>query len=198
MRRIVLTVLACGAVLAVGASAALADHHDGRHERRHELRDRHEARDRRHEVRHRRHEARHRTRIHHERWGTDDATKSTAGTVASFTNGILTIRLSDNSMVSGTVTSTTEIECEAAEGTAMQADDRDGGDDHGGDNGGDRGDPGDPGDPGDNGNDEGQTCGTGALMAGTAVHEAELRLSSAGAHWDKVELIVQGAAETDS
>ncbi len=35
-------------------------------------------------------------------------------------------------------------------------------------------------------------------MPGTAVHEAELRVSSAGATWDEVELIVQGAAEIDS
>ncbi len=169
MRRIVLAVLACGAVLAVGASAALADHNDGRHERRHELRDRHEVRHGRQELRHRRHEARHRTRIHHERWGTDDATESTAGTVASFTNGVLTLKLADGSMVSGKVTSATGIECEAAEGTAMQADDRDGGDDHGGD----RGDTGDHSGPGDRGDTAtGAITATGATTATARVRPA--------------------------
>lgn len=187
MRRIVLAMLACAAVLAISTSAALADHHNGRHERRH----RGEVHQRSHELHHRRRESRHQTRVRHERWGTDDGAESTAGSVASFANGVLTLRLADGSMVSGKVTSATEIECGAPERTAIQADDRDGGGDHGEDRG-------DTGDQGDDGNDEGLTCGTGALMPGTAVHEAELRVSSAGQRWEQIELIVQEAGAIHS
>ncbi len=45
-----------------------------------------------------------------------------AGTVASFTNHVLTIRLAGGSTVSGTVTRRTEIQCESGSQTARAAD----------------------------------------------------------------------------
>lgn len=62
----------------------------------------------------------------------------------------------------------------------------------GGDNGGRGGDDGDRGgDDGDRGDDNGndnQNCMAADLVAGAVVRSAELRISSAGATWDKVEL----------
>src|SRR3954468_15730951 len=106
-----------------------------------------------------------------------------AGTVESFVEdsahpgtGVLTIKLADNSTISGKVDSTTEIECR----TARAEDD---GDMHARDGGGDNSGPGrgddnedhsGPGRDGDRGDDDERECTTADLTPGTPVHEAEL------------------------
>jgi len=85
--------------------------------------------------------------------------------VVSFTGGVLTIQLNDGSTVSGTVTNDTEIEC-AASGQSGE-DQSSGTEDQG---------------------DSGSSCSTADLTPGKAVHAAELRISSTGKTWDKVEL----------
>jgi hypothetical protein len=142
----------------------------------------------------------HHARAHVKHFGARDVTTTgatsgdTAGTVASFTGGVLTIRLNDGSEVHGLVTDATELECTAGAGTLTRADGGGSGGDQSGDRG-DRGDGGDRGDRDDHGdrgdrddNDEAQTCTSSALMAGTVVRGAELKVSSAGAIWDKVQL----------
>jgi hypothetical protein len=115
-----------------------------------------------------------------------------AGKVQSFTPGtngapgVLTIKLNDGSTVSGQVTPDTEIECGAPE-TAMQSHDR--GDDNGG--GDDQGDD-------DNNENAAQNCDTSSLVPDTVVHEARLRLSGAGATWDKIELVTSATSSSSS
>jgi hypothetical protein len=187
MRKIVLSVVACCALVAIIPASALAHGH---------------------------HHKRHHGRVHHRTFGHDwsqsgnSATSTNsdqnAGTVQSFTGGVLTVLLNNGQMVSGDVTGDTEIECQAAEMSgSLRSHDR--GDDNGdrGDNNGDRGDNhGDRGD--DNGNDQGDddnenaNCSSADLTTGTVVHEAKLRLSGAGAVWDKVELVTASAANNDN
>ncbi len=121
----------------------------------------------------------------------------TAGTVASFSGGTLTITLSDGSTVSGKVDSSTEIECRTITAGAardgQQGTDDGQSDDHG-HNGQSNSGPGEGrqgGDDGSEGNDaqdEAEHCTTAALVPGAVVREAELSISSAGAVWEKVEL----------
>lgn len=125
----------------------------------------------------------------------------TAGTISSFSGGVLAITLSDGTVVSGKLTERTEIECSAAATETS-------GDGERGESGdGDHGSGGDEvataasektsssaGESSDGGGDEGsesageETCTTAALVAGALVREAELRISSEGAVWLKVEL----------
>jgi hypothetical protein len=119
-----------------------------------------------------------------------------AGTVASFQNGILTIALNDGTMVSGRVTSNTEMECEAPESSSTM---------HRDDDGGSRGDQREnAGQAQENedenaGDEEGaQNCSSASLQRGTVVREAELRISSGGSTWDKVELITSSAGSNES
>jgi hypothetical protein len=155
----------------------------------------------------------HHVRSHLKRFGTDvtspgsttGSSSDTAGTVASFTGGVLTIRLNDGSEIHGLVTDATELECTAGMTTMMRSDgggsggsggdqggDQSGdqGEHHGGDQGGDRGDDQGAGDDrGDNDDTGGaQSCSSSALTPGAVVQGAELKVSSAGAIWDKVEL----------
>jgi hypothetical protein len=198
MRRMILTAVAA-TVLAIPGSA-LASHHGA-----------HRA------VAHHKRQHRH---AHLVRFGTAASTEAatptastpspapttpasdTAGTVASFANGVLTITLTDGSTVSGKVTEGTEIECHPAMASAAS----DGQGDNGGQNqqGDDNGNDGQPssGDEGqqgevsghDGGDDNGQQqqeagqCTSAALVPGAVVGEAELRVSSAGSVWEKVEL----------
>jgi hypothetical protein len=132
----------------------------------------------------------------------------TVGTVTSFTNGVLTITLTDNTVVSGKVTEQTKLECTSATPpTTTGGDDQGGGDDQSSPESGEHGGPsvagqmgasqrsdlqggGDGGDGHDGsqgGNEEG--CTSAALVSGAIVREAELSLSSAGAVWDKVDLV---------
>jgi hypothetical protein len=151
----------------------------------------------------RHHHRHHHSRIRHEHFGTATTTsgttsgeemQGTAGTVDSFTGGVLTIRLNDNSLVSGMVTDATELKCEAPEN---ELNDNDGDDSFSGsriamdDGGGTSGGDNSSGDgSGDNnqGEDE-QMCSTSNLTPGTVVQEAELNVSSAGAVWHEVELV---------
>ena len=201
MRRILFTLMACGALIAVAPATALArHHHQGRH--------------------HARQHARHHSRVRFERFGSATPSQPTAsggnnengnaqpgqeneqnaGTVASFQNGVLTIALNDGSMVSGRVTSDTEMECQASDSSStMQRDDqgRDGGDQ--GDNNGEDNNNEDNNDENAGQEDEAQNCSTASLQPGTVVREAELKISSAGATWDKVELASSqtGSNETE-
>jgi hypothetical protein len=118
-----------------------------------------------------------------------------AGTIQSFVEdtaspgtGVLTIKLADDTTISGKVDSTTEIECEGEHGDRHErhgADDgpnHDAGDDHGGRDESDNSGPGRAGD------DE-RECSTADLTAGTLVHEAELHGSGDGAVFEEVELL---------
>jgi hypothetical protein len=147
-----------------------------------------------HHPRH--HSARHRhTRVRHEHFGSrnDDASAPsntpTAGTIASFDNGLLTIKLGDGSMVSGRVTNATEIRCEAAEPGEMEHPEHTDSDQGGGsDNGNGGGD--DNGDNNDRGDDEQgeEMCSTANLVRTAVVSDAELTISGAGAIWSEVDL----------
>jgi hypothetical protein len=122
----------------------------------------------------------------------------TAGTVASFTNGVLTITLTDGSTVSGKVTEQTEIHCQSA--TAGEQ-----GEDQGDDNGNDEssstttartsshdGQGGESGQDsgGDHQGNEGQqSCTSAALVPGAVVREAELSVGSGGSIWHQIDLI---------
>jgi hypothetical protein len=118
-----------------------------------------------------------------------------AGTIASFTSGVLTITLTDGSTVSGKVTERTEIECRST--MAVAARDGGQGDDNGNDGQSSSG-PGDDehhdasagnGDAGDDdAQDEAEHCTTAALVPGASVKEAFLSVSSEGSTWVKVEL----------
>jgi hypothetical protein len=134
---------------------------------------------------------------------------ASAGTVTSFKEGVLIITLTDGTPVSGKVTERTEIHCTPATPATGGDDDEAGsgeGDhgsssgegDHGsstegGQNEGSHGDAhaassGDDGEDGQDGTDNGQQACT--MVPGvTMVREAELSLSSAGAVWDRVDLI---------
>ena len=166
-----------------------------------------------------RHHRQHHARVRHariERFGRDVATAPTtagsadnAGTVKSFSNGVLTITLGDGSTATGAVTRDTELECMAPAQNQTIHEDGDGGS-------GDQSGSGDRGGSGDDqaegpsdqssGDDQGdaaeqnenqaedqnenemESCSSSSLSQGTVVHEAELRLSSAGSVWKKVEL----------
>jgi hypothetical protein len=131
---------------------------------------------------------------------------ATAGTVTSFTGGVLTITLTNGSTVSGQVTGQTELHCLPAT-PPPPAEGEDRGDDQGNSESGD-GEHSTSGHEGgashsdgnsssgsgdgegtDNPGQGDQSCTTAALVAGTVVREAELSVSSAGAVWDHVNLI---------
>jgi len=136
-----------------------------------------------------------------------------AGTITSFDGTTLVITLVNGNTESGTVNSGTEIECEDASQPTTTATTRDdGGDSSSGDSSGDSsgetqsggdnptsststptsGDSEDQGDDdqGENNDDQGDnsSCGTDALQSGTIVKEAELKLTSAGAVFESIDL----------
>ena len=151
-----------------------------------------------HHTRH--HKRTHHTRVHLRRLGdmattpTTKAPAAPAGTIASFSGGVLTLTLADGSTVKGTVTSSTEIECasgatgtgddDATEGTETEGTetehsvrlDGDGGSSSADDQGDDQGD------------DNGSTCGANPLSAGVTVLGAELRIGPSGSTFSKIEL----------
>jgi hypothetical protein len=100
-----------------------------------------------------------------------------AGTIASFTNGVLTVNLGKGGTLSGLVTDQTELECHGSTATAS-GDDDPGDDDHGDGQWGD----------GEHGDDDGESCGAEALTAGAQVEEAELKASNGESVFKKVEL----------
>jgi hypothetical protein len=123
-----------------------------------------------------------------------------AGTIKSFDAGVLTISLAGGGELAGTVDGDTEIECHgpgdlhanaSSDGSGDDGPGHDANDDQGDDGpnhdvGDDQGD--DQGDEhGDDGND---ACAADALKPGTQVHEAELKATSSGKHWDDLELLL--------
>jgi hypothetical protein len=133
--------------------------------------------------------------------GAPAAAGETAGTVASFTGGVLTITLKDGSSVAGKVTETTEIRCQSSTPTSQEGDDDQNGDEASGGNGDDGsshgggvfGSHGDDMSSGDDGQEDGQgqssACTTAALVPTAVVSEAELSIGASGAVWDHVDLI---------
>jgi hypothetical protein len=111
--------------------------------------------------------------------GIDDGDEQ-SGVIDSFVGTTLTVKLVNGDTLKGTVSDSTEIECE---GTTAATTRDDGGDDESGDdNNNDQGDDND-----DQGEDE-ANCGKDALTAGTIVREAELRLTASGAIFHEIEL----------
>jgi hypothetical protein len=123
-----------------------------------------------------------------------------AGTVTKFEEGVLTITLGDGSVFKGKVTEQTRLECPSSTtGQADAGDDQGGGDDQSGSDSGEHGGPSVmgqlnrdfQGEDQDANDDDGgqQACTTAALTSGAKVGEAELVITSAGAVWEKVDLI---------
>jgi hypothetical protein len=107
-----------------------------------------------------------------------------SGRIASFTGGVLTLTLADGSSISAKVTPDTEIECESHSSKSSDDDDRHsskGADDRRAHASRDHDD--------DEGDDDERNCTTADLVAGTFVHEAELKTTAAGAVFDEVELV---------
>jgi hypothetical protein len=133
---------------------------------------------------------------------------SSAGTVVSFTEGVLTIELtSDKSLVKGKVTAGTELECQPAPGTGQDSDDEQqqtGGEDQDQTEGGDEAGPSgqtqasgqngpvahssDVGDDQGEDEDEAETCTTADLKPGAVVLRAELLIGDNGPVWENIEL----------
>jgi hypothetical protein len=122
--------------------------------------------------------------------GTEDGAED-AGTITSFTAGVLTIHLFTGDDVKGTVDASTEIKCEqrgTGQFTAGSASEGPGDDDEGDDGHGQHGDVQHGGD--DEGDDHGQPgCDATALTAGAVVREAELKATSKGLVFREIELV---------
>ena len=187
------------AVPAVALAHGTSRHHHARH----------------HARRHTRVRLRHFTAADSGSSGTTSGSPTTpgsndAGKVASFdsSTGKLVITLNDGSTVTGMVTNDTELQCESAssssgESGSMQSDDQTSGSDDSPTSGGDDNTTSgsddnttagqdDQGDDNDQGDDDGnqQNCSTSNLTTGTTVHEAELAISSTGAVWRGVDLVL--------
>jgi hypothetical protein len=145
--------------------------------------------------------------------GVKDGAENT-GTVDSFENGVLTIKLVTGKTLSGNVDDNTEIQCDPTAGDDRGHDEGDDNNDQGDDNndqgddnhdqgddnhdqgddngghGGDRsvkgGDDNQDEDPGD---DDTKSCGTEALTPGAKVLEADLHVVNGDAFWESVELL---------
>jgi hypothetical protein len=132
----------------------------------------------------------------------------TVGKIASYTGGVLTLTLNDNSTVSGKVTESTHIECTSATpGAGAQGDDSQSGDDNGaGDSHGSGSQDGqaraasndeqggEGNDANDEHDDEGASggeppCDASALVTGVLVRSAELRISASGTEFEMIELV---------
>jgi hypothetical protein len=130
--------------------------------------------------------------------GIDDGAEN-AGTIKSFEAGVLTISLAGGGELSGTVDGDTEIECHgpgdlhaaaSSDGGGDDGPNHDVGDDNGDDGPGhETGDAEDGDDVGEHGADDDDACAADALKAGTKVHEAELKVTSSGRHWEELELL---------
>jgi hypothetical protein len=173
--------IASSFVLAVAPGAALAHHHGGKHKGHH----------------HRVHVKKFGSDTSNPNGGTTSPSSDTVGTVSSFSGGVLTLKLNDGSMVSGKVTNDTEIECQAPENQGDMArddggpgDDNSGDGDHRGDDnqGQQAGEDNEANEANENENEGQAACDSSALTPGAVVREAELRISSSGATWKKVEL----------
>jgi hypothetical protein len=187
MRKLVIATLAGLLALSATAVAQARTHHATRHRHGH-----HHAR-----VLHLRPAVKSNT-------GTPTPGGETAGSVTSFEEGVLTITLNDGTKVMGKVTEDTEINCEQEDAMAHEdaiahaADHGDGGG-HSWEDGshGSENSPGDDNEQGDDngqGDDEGEHgeapgCGIASLTKGALVRDADLRLSSAGAVFEEIELV---------
>ena len=141
------------------------------------------------------------------RRGGDDNRDRIRGTVASFTNGVLTIRQSNGDEVDGKVDRRTEVECERRDRSSTAVAAHDGDDDHGGrgrdhdehgdDHGGRDDDDGDDHHRGrgrDDNHDRGRhhdlrRCSARLLTAGRVVREADLLSTSSGPVFREVEIV---------
>jgi hypothetical protein len=155
--------------------------------------------------RHHHHAKAHHARVKHfgAKANVNDPSTPDAGTVDSFADGTLTIRLGNGNTVSGAVDDNTVINCIPSQPAATTSSHDEGDDDQGDDPGDDQqGDqPGDddqgdqPGDDDqndqgdDNGEDNGQAaCDTTDLVAGATVHVAILKLGGDGPEFTLVLL----------
>jgi hypothetical protein len=137
--------------------------------------------------------------------GTNDGSEG-AGTVTSFTGGVLIVHLFNGDDVKGTVNDQTEIECRTRPMSqpivvpaARKADEGPGGDDQGDDDGGNRGRGGDDGDDDGEDNDgqhhhhgdddQRRDCDATALTTGAVVGEAELKTTAAGLVFRQIEIV---------
>jgi hypothetical protein len=131
--------------------------------------------------------------------GTNDGSEG-AGTVTSFTGGVLIVHLFNGDDVKGTVDDQTEIECKTRPTgqptvvpTARKADEGPGGDDQGDDDGDHHGGGGDDDGDGEHnqqGDDDEQAgCDATALTQGAVVGEAELKTTAAGLVFTEVEIV---------
>jgi hypothetical protein len=139
--------------------------------------------------------------------GTNDGGEG-AGTVTSFTGGVLIVHLFNGDDVKGTVDDQTEIECKTRPTgqptvvpTARKADEGPGGAGQGDDGEGEHNQQGQQGQQGDDGDDEnGQDddgdedgnqpgCDATALTTGAVVGEAELKTTAAGLVFTKIEIV---------
>jgi hypothetical protein len=128
-----------------------------------------------------------------------------AATVTGFKEGVLTITLTDGTVVNGKVTERTRLECRSATDEADERDDQGAGDDQSGRDSDEHGGPATSArvsdvqgsedqrddDQSDAREDDGgqQGCTTAALQPGAMVGEAELIVGGGGAVWEKVELL---------
>jgi len=168
MRRILL--LAIGALALALAVPSLASAHG------------------RHHGRHHRHNAKHANVRHFgAKANATDPSTPDAGTVESFADGTLTIRLNNGDTVSGAVDQDTVVNCIPSQPTAATASHDEGGDDQGDQSGGDdQGDQSGGDDQGDDPGDDDQgdrgqaACDQSDLVAGATVHVAILKLGGDG------------------
>ena len=119
--------------------------------------------------------------------GIDDGEEN-AGTITSFSGGVLVIDLfGSTDDVKGTVTNATEVECDGAETAHASDHGDDGGEgDNSGPGSGDRQDQGDNENENEDNNANG--CDTTALTPGATVREADLKTTSTGLVFEKIEL----------
>jgi hypothetical protein len=126
--------------------------------------------------------------------GIDDGQEK-AGTVVSFTGGVLVVHLFNGDDVKGTVDDNTELKCEDAQPmasttAARTADDGPGDDDHGDRSGSGHGDDEGDDDQGEDDDNQDQAgCDVSKLVAGATVGEAELKATAAGLVFEEIELV---------
>ena len=114
--------------------------------------------------------------------GVPDADEN-AGTVTSYADGVLTITLFDGGELAGAVDEDTRITCGSADDAAAKPSAHDPDDDED-DRGGDQGDRGGH----DHRDCDDEECDDTALVAGAAVEEATLKITSTGRVWADVDL----------
>lgn len=113
-----------------------------------------------------------------------------AGTVESFTGGVLTIKLAGGGTVSGKVTEDTGLHCVSATSEAGTGDGNQGdGGDHGWSSGSDMARMSDFSSSDGDDDDQQETCTTALLVENAVVRKAKLELTGAGAVWECLLLV---------